>query len=122
VTGIGAKLALNILSGISAPELYQAIATADSQRVQRVPGVGKKTSERIILELKDRVKKIELAAPPPPEKGAGDRTWEDALSALLNLGYGRPLAEKALESIRRDSDPGVTLEELLRRSLRSLSQ
>jgi len=58
VTGIGAKLALNILSGISAPELYQALATADSQRVQRVPGVGKKTSERIILELKDRVKRL----------------------------------------------------------------
>jgi len=122
VTGIGAKLALNILSGISAPELYQALVTADSPRVQRVPGVGKKTSERIILELKDRVKKIEMAAPPPPEKGTWDRTWEDALSALLNLGYGRPLVEKALESIRREADPGVTLEELLRRSLRSLSQ
>jgi holliday junction DNA helicase RuvA len=122
VTGIGAKLALNILSGISAQELFQALMMADSQRIQRVPGVGKKTSERIILELKDRVKKIDQALPPPPEKGGWDRTWEDALSALLNLGYGRSLAEKALETIRLNAEPEMTLEELLRRSLRSLSQ
>jgi holliday junction DNA helicase RuvA len=122
VSGIGPKLALGILSGISAADLHQALLSEDSRRIQGVPGVGKKTAERAVLELKDRIKKIGLAAPllTPPGQAGEEKIWEEALSALLNLGYPRPQAEKALEAIRRDADPPGTLEEVLRRTLRIL--
>jgi Holliday junction DNA helicase RuvA len=88
VSGIGPKLALGILSGISAADLHQALLSEDSRRIQGVPGVGKKTAERAVLELKDRIKKIGLAAPlfTPPGPGGEEKIWEEALSALLNLG------------------------------------
>lgn len=122
VSGIGPKLALNILSGISAPELLQALLAEDSRRIQGVPGVGKKTAERVILELKDRAKKMTLEAVPAVMPGAGkeDAVREDALSALLNLGYPRSLAEKVLEQMRRETDFPSTLEETLRKALRIL--
>lgn len=122
VSGIGPKLALGILSGISAPDLHQALVSEDCRRIQGVPGVGKKTAERVVLELKDRVKKITLAAPfpPLPDRGGEEKIWDDALSALLNLGYPRPQAEKALAVIRREAEAPETLEEALRRTLRIL--
>jgi Holliday junction DNA helicase RuvA len=122
VSGIGPKLALSILSGISAPDLHRALIGEDSRRIQGVPGVGKKTAERVVLELKDRVRKInlEVAFPPPTERGPAEDVWEEVLSALLNLGYPRPQADKALEAVRREANPPGTLEEALRRTLRVL--
>jgi Holliday junction DNA helicase RuvA len=119
VSGIGPKLALNVLSGISAPDLVQALLSEDHRRIQGVPGVGKKTAERVILELKDRIKKISLdvSVPAPPDQGPEERIWDDAASALVNLGYPRPQAEKALEAVRREGEPPGTLEEILRRTL-----
>ena len=120
VSGIGPKVALAVLSGIEPPELVRAIERSDLARLTAIPGVGKKTAERIVLELKDRL-------PPPPapgaEVGAGEPApmRDDLLSALMNLGYHRPLAEKAVEAaIRQEPDDGF--ERTLKRALRELAK
>jgi Holliday junction DNA helicase RuvA len=114
VSGIGPKLAVTILSGMEADTLVRAIANADIARLTSIPGVGKKTAERVALELKDRVAKIVPTASTGP---AGVR--DDVLSALLNLGYKRPQAEAALGSL---GDDVTQFEDLLRQSLRALAR
>ena len=122
VSGIGPKLALAVLSGIEPAELMRAIERADVARLTSIPGVGKKTSERSVLELKDRL--------PPPRTiaaGAGDTRAEsatvrdDVLSALLNLGYHRPLAEKAVASALKAA-PDDGFERTLKQALRELAR
>ncbi|HMK65742.1 MAG TPA: Holliday junction branch migration protein RuvA [Thermodesulfobacteriota bacterium] len=122
VSGIGPKVALNILSGISSEELSAALLAQDSGRVQRIPGIGKKTSERIVLELKDKIKKLGPVTQMPLSQKTEESQWEDALSALINLGYPRAVAEKALSQIPRDTDVVITLEDLLRKVLKLLSR
>jgi Holliday junction DNA helicase RuvA len=113
---IGAKMALNILSGINPGDFAQALAAGDVKRLAGIPGIGKKSAARIVLELKDK-----QAAPSPWRPAApGDRLAADALSALLNLGYSKNMAEKALDVAR--SQGGQTLEELLRQSLKALAR
>lgn len=114
---IGARMALNILSGINPGEFAEALAQKDIRRLAGIPGIGKKSAERIILELKD--KKIAPASPRPTAAPGGSRV-QDALSALINLGYQKNVAEKALDAVRsRGAD---TLEDLLRQSLKWLSK
>ncbi len=123
VSGIGPKLAVNILSGIGPQELLEAIARSDSLRLQAIPGVGKKTAERISLELKDRALKVlgqeEAFALHIPE-GEDRHLIDDALSALLNLGYSAKSAKPALEKAR-DTVNEMTLEGLIREALRILA-
>ena len=120
ISGIGPKLAVSVLSGIDSRELVVAVRRADVARLTRIPGVGKKTAERIVLELKDRLKDV---APAPEAEGAqpstGDRLRNDLISALENLGYHRPLAEKAVDASHK-SDGGATFEDALRSALREL--
>ena len=123
VSGIGPKVALNILSGISSQELSQALMAEDSARIQRIPGIGKKTAERIVLELKDKIKKLSSGSLPNLVREVGEGTpWEDALSALVNLGYPKAIAEKALGLIKNDTEDTISLEDLLRKALKSLSR
>ena len=122
VSGIGPKVALNILSGISSEELSAALLAQDSARVQRIPGIGKKTSERIVLELKDKIRKIGAGIQAPLSQGPEEGPWEDALSALTNLGYPKAVAEKALSRIPREPGEAVSLEDLLRKVLKLLSR
>ncbi len=123
VSGIGPKVALNILSGISSQELSQALMAEDSARIQRIPGIGKKTAERIVLELKDKIKKLSSGFLPNLVREVGEGTpWEDALSALVNLGYPKAIAEKALGLIKNDTEDTISLEDLLRKALKSLSR
>ncbi|MBA4391976.1 MAG: Holliday junction branch migration protein RuvA [Desulfobacca sp.] len=123
VSGIGPKVALNILSGISSQELHQALLGEDSPRIQRIPGVGKKTAERIVLELKDKIKKLGPEAFPSLVREVPEETyWEDALSALVNLGYPRAMAEKTLGQIQNETEGSISLEDLLRRALKSMSR
>jgi len=103
VSGIGPKLATNILSGIGPEELLAAMARGDTARMQSIPGIGKKTSERIALELRDKAMKLKGTLEPlasqvllPEEKGMLD----DAASALVNLGYSAKLARDAVEKAR----------------------
>jgi Holliday junction DNA helicase RuvA len=123
VNGIGPRLAVNILSGLPANELLEAIVSKDTERLQRIPGVGKKMSERIVVELKDRIPPREWAftqaEPLPPEH---KELYLEVLSALMNLGYKRKESEKAIErAIRKETDPGnVGLEALLKSTLREL--
>ena len=114
---IGARMALNILSGINPGEFAEALAMRDIRRLSGIPGIGKKSAERIVLELKD--KKI---APGGPRKPAapGEGAVQDALSALINLGYPKNVAEKALNAARGQG--ADTLEDLLRQSLKWLSK
>src|ERR1700758_5581377 len=98
-SGVGPSLALKILSGMNVEELVPAIRTGDLVRLTRIPGVGRKTAERIVVELRDKLAAME---PPQPERvpAAGRTQLEsDVVSALLNLGYDRRAAEKALEEV-----------------------
>jgi holliday junction DNA helicase RuvA len=95
VSGIGAKLAITILSGMAADEMAGAIRGNDIARLTRIPGIGKKTAERMVLELRDKLPAAGTSAPAMPAMSAME---EDVLSALVNLGYQRSAAEKALAS------------------------
>jgi Holliday junction DNA helicase RuvA len=117
VSGVGPKLAVSILSGIEAPELVTALKGSDVARLTRIPGVGKKTAERLVLELKDKMQG--LAASEPESKAAPGSAKDDLVSALVHLGYSRPEAERGVERALKDGEGAF--EELLRRSLRALS-
>jgi holliday junction DNA helicase RuvA len=116
---VGPRMALNILSGISPEELLQALAGGDIKRLARIPGLGRKSAERILVELKDKLQPADsppLAVMPPSQ-----RLFEDALSALLNLGYSNNVAEEALRTVQAQGQI-ETIEDLLRRSLSRLAQ
>ncbi|MBW1703861.1 MAG: Holliday junction branch migration protein RuvA [Deltaproteobacteria bacterium] len=123
VSGIGPKLGTNILSGIGPQELLEAIARGDALRLQAIPGVGKKTSERIALELKDRALKVlgrEDLPPVPSLEGEDKGLVDDALSALFNLGYSPKAANMAIEKARSRATE-LTLEGLIREALKVLA-
>jgi holliday junction DNA helicase RuvA len=120
ISGIGPKLALAVLSGIDAGELVRAIRSQDVARLTKIPGIGKKTAERIGLELKDRLPAAlhpggAIASP----AGAGDQLRDDLLSALTNLGYQRAAAEKAIEAALKKT-PDAPFENQLRDILRGM--
>ena len=98
VSGIGPRLALAVLSGIDPPDLVRAISQGDVGRLTGIPGVGKKTAERIGLELKDRLLAILAVEPEPGADGPSTDLRGDLLSALVNLGYPRQLAERAVDA------------------------
>ncbi len=119
VSGIGPKLALAVLSGIEPVELIRAIERSDLARLTSIPGVGKKTSERILLELKDRLPRVvEVEGAPAPGPVA---LRDDLLSALMNLGYHRPLAEKAVDAAVKTAPDG-DFERTLKQALRELAR
>ncbi len=120
VAGVGPKVAIAILSGIEAPDLVAALRTGDLVRLTRIPGVGKKTAERLVLELKDKVQGLAAAAPEEARAAAGGTAKDDLVSALVHLGYSRPEAEKGVDRALKDDGDG-RFEDLLRRSLRILS-
>jgi Holliday junction DNA helicase RuvA len=129
VSGIGPKLAIAMLSGMSADEIIASIRTNNLARLVSIPGVGRKTAERLVIELRDKI--AALSSPALEEEYAAktaqagpseqDAVREDALSALINLGYQRSAAEKAIgAAIAEGGDD--TVEALLRRTLRKLSR
>jgi holliday junction DNA helicase RuvA len=118
VSGVGPKLAISILSGIEAPDLVLALRAADVARLTRIPGVGRKTAERLVLELKDKVQGLAAAEEPPP--GPSSSAKDDLVSALVHLGYSRPEAERGVDRALKDDASG-RFEDLLRRTLRILS-
>jgi Holliday junction DNA helicase RuvA len=122
VSGIGPKLALAVLSGIETNELVAAIRQADVARLTGIPGIGKKTAERIGLELKDKMSAFVPAdAAASPTIAAGETLRTDVLSALTNLGYHRPLAERALEAALKSATDG-SFERTLKQALRELAK
>jgi len=123
VSGIGPKLSINILSGIGPQDLLVAIASGDPVRLRAIPGVGKKTAERIALELKDPASKVlarEEIAPLPVPEAKDKGLIDDALSALVNLGYPAKSAKMVVEKARSIAKE-MTLEGLIREALRMLA-
>jgi Holliday junction DNA helicase RuvA len=120
VSGVGPRLALAILSGIEPPDLVAALRGGDVARLNRIPGVGKKTAERLVLELKDKVQPepADGEGAPPPEAEAGP--GQDLVFALLHLGYTRQDAERGAERALREG-ASDRFEDLLRRALQLLS-
>lgn len=119
VSGVGPKLALSILSGIEAPDLVAALRASDVARLTRIPGVGKKTAERLVLELKDKVQGLAASEEAAPV-GAAPSSREDLVSALVHLGYSRPEAERGVDRALKEDATG-RFEDLLRLSLRTVS-
>ncbi len=123
VSGIGPKLAVNILSGMGPQDLLEAIGQGDAVRIQAIPGVGKKTAERIALELRDRASKAAAAVgvPSAPVMERADKALtDDTLSALVNLGYSTKAANAAIEKARARLKE-VSLEALIREALTILA-
>ena len=120
VSGIGPKLALSVLSGIEPRELAGAILRNDIARLTAIPGVGKKTAERICVELRDRLPKTIDAAPASP----ADSLREDLVSALANLGYHRQAIDKVLDKLPAPASATATarFEDVLRAALKDLSR
>ena len=123
ISGIGPRLAVNILSGISPVELVESISQNNLARLISVPGVGRKTAERIMVELRDKVSSLlpDHDVTVPIKTAADEAAIEDALSALLNLGYKKGVAQRAIENARQRLEGEITLESLLKESLRALA-
>lgn len=122
ISGIGPKLAINILSHIPAGDLKRAIAAGDIKRLSGLPGIGKKTAERLVLELKDKIGPADsFAAPADSAKAAGTSAGDmvnDVISALVNLGYKESQARKVLENM--ELPPNLPMEEALKGALKVL--
>ena len=118
-SGVGPGLALKILSGMSVDDLVPAIRRSDLVQLTRIPGVGKKTAERIVVELRDKLAAMEAVEAEKPATRTGLEA--DAISALLNLGYDRRLAEKAVAEAKRDG-AASTFEALLKAALQQLAR
>ena len=119
VSGIGPRLARVILSGMPPEDLLGAIASGDLGRLATIPGIGKKTAERMVLELREKMR--ELAAELPEQSAAAVPADQDVVSALVNLGYKASQAERAVGEARREK-PEAAFNELLRSSLNRLSR
>jgi holliday junction DNA helicase RuvA len=105
ISGIGPKLAITVLSGIDTSRLVNAIRAGDHATLTRIPGIGKKTAERVVLELKDKLEDMAVASAPAQASNYGP-AGDDALSAMMNLGFARPAAQKAIETVLA-KDPGA---------------
>ena len=129
VSGIGPKLGITLLSGMSADEMIASIRTNNLARLTLIPGVGRKTAERLIVELREKVAELssaqleeELGAKPEVSAESNEDTVRaDALSALVNLGYQRSPAEKAIDTALNEGGD-ITVESVLRRSLKKLAR
>ena len=121
VSGVGPRLALNILSGMPAAELASALVGGEIARLTKISGVGKKTAERLVVELKDKLKTSSLLANKAGRATAPVAPDEALLSALLNLGYRPATAERTAEAVRRSLGPGAPLEAQLREALKLIA-
>lgn len=126
VSGIGPKLAITILSGMSAEELLYAIRSENLPKLVGIPGVGKKTAERMLLELKDKATALSVPTATAeleagPLLSVGDALRDDCVSALINLGYQKAAAEKAVQTVMKES-PDASFEAALKQSLRKLAK
>ncbi len=122
ISGVGPRIALAMLSGIGVEELQQTVNSQDCARLEKIPGVGKKTAARVLLELRGKPTPLggDAAAPPSSRRPAPQGMHGDAVSALVNLGYTRETAERAVARGTESIEGQATLEEILKATLRSL--
>jgi holliday junction DNA helicase RuvA len=124
ISGIGPKLALSVLSTLSVTDLVSAIQSGDMEKLATVPGIGKKSAGRIVLELKDKVERLQ-AVPAAVATVAGDessRVDDDALSALVNLGYRAQEAKDIIKRITQSQSSPMPLKDLIRETLKELAR
>ena len=120
ISGIGPKLAITVLSGVDPARLVAAIRSGDHAALVRIPGIGKKTAERVVLELKDKLDDL-ATAPAHAAAVTHGPAGDDALSALINLGYARPIAQKAIEAaLQRDPAAKDSFEALFRAAMANI--
>jgi Holliday junction DNA helicase RuvA len=117
ISGIGPKLAITVLSGISAERLVGAIRSGDHATLTKIPGIGKKTAERVVLELKDKLDDMAGFTPSATAVPSMGAVADDVLSALVNLGYPRPTAQKAVETAAKDATISGDFETLFRAAM-----
>ena len=122
VSSIGPRLALNMLSSIPAVELQACIAQAEVTRLQTIPGIGRKTAERVVLELQEKIGRVNITPAGLPRESvpSDEQVVGDVVSALLNLGYKRNEAQRAVQAARRERDGHPELEALLKDTLQML--
>ena len=120
INKVGPRLALGILSGMSPADFISAVMNNDAARLSTIPGVGKKTAERLTLEMKDKLADLALEMQHHHEATPKQGFYDDALSALINLGYKKPEAEKALKTIYNQNGKDTNLEDLNKESLKIL--
>jgi Holliday junction DNA helicase RuvA len=123
VSGIGPKLAITVLSGIASERLVTAIRGSDHASLVKIPGIGKKTAERIVLELKDKLDDLQgfSTSSTRPQGHSMGAVADDALSALVNLGYARPIAQKAVETaMEKDGAAKESFEALFRAAMANI--
>ena len=126
VQGVGAKSGITMLSGMSADEIVSALRTENLAKLTSIPGVGRKTAERLVIELRDKVGDLSAGSTSgvsiPAAEGIGSEgVYDDALSALVNLGYQKNAAEKALQHVRQDGVE-ANVQKLLRAALQRLAK
>lgn len=124
ISGIGPKLALSVLSALNVPDLVSAIVAGDVEKLASVPGIGKKTAARIALELKDKVERLRVTPGPVPQAVSGPlgRLEDDALSALINLGYKAADVKDAITRASQVRPEPMPLTELIREVLKDLAR
>ncbi len=120
ISGVGPKLAIAVLSGLKVGEIQEAIVSNRPETLYGISGVGKKTAARIILELRDKILKIQPAAGGEfPAAGRDRQSTEDAVAALMTLGFSRPVAQKAVSGVL-DASPGLSVEQVVKSSLAAI--
>lgn len=128
VSGIGPRIALAVLSGIDTADLESAVQRGDRDLLERIPGIGRKTAERVLLELKDRLRSTRVPRSTVPSAdaatvdGLSPEPDADAATALMHLGYGDRDARNAVLAARREIGPDAPIESLLRTALRALAR
>ncbi len=122
VSGVGPRLAKNILSGTVAEELADALLHGDTARLNRIPGVGAKTSQRLVIELKDKVAKLYKDYPTEGLRSEKINLIDDVISALMNLGYKAPESERAVKSIDEETRDNSSFEALFKDALKILTK
>ncbi len=124
VSGVGPKLALSVLSALPVSSLVSAIQSGDVEKLTTVPGIGNKSASRLVLELKDKVEKLHpgLASASEAPRQGHDATFDDALSALVNLGYRPQDAKEALKQVKKSNAESIVLKDMIRESLKELAR
>ncbi|MDA0739210.1 MAG: Holliday junction branch migration protein RuvA [Nitrospirae bacterium] len=122
ISGVGGKLALSVLSTLSVPDLIAAIQTNDGDKLASVPGIGKKSASRIVLELKDKVGRLDIDSALPTQQTVPNQIEEDAVSALVNLGYRPRDVKDMITKICREHSTPLELDDLIREALKLLSK
>ena len=121
INKVGPKLALTILSGMSPAELFTTIDSNDIGKLSTIPGIGRKTAERLILEMRDRMDGISLDSDIKKDSIPQNGLFDDALSALINLGYKKNQAEQTLKKVYPEGEVGESIEDIIKKSLNLLS-